>query len=527
MKNIFLFFALVIFFTGSVFAENGQPLPADQAFQLSATARDYQTVLLKWKIAPGYYLYQKHFSFRAIKPLHAALGDPLYPSNTQILKTMLGNFDVYAHSVIIPLPVIESNEKTLVLQVNYQGCSQFGYCYPPTAKTVSVDLAGNYMHYFSPVRIDFVPTAQNNVSYAPSSHHSVFWMIVSFFGFGILLSLTPCVLPMIPILSGIIVGQKNKSHFHAFCLSLFYVCGMAICYAAIGVLFALLGKNVQLLFQQPWIMLCFAIVFVVMSLSLFGLFQIQLPAKLRSAIAEKSYHQKSGTYFGALMMGILSTLILSPCVTPPLVAALSIISKDGNMVLGGFALFSMGFGMGLPLLLIGLLGSRILPKPGKWMNVVKYFFAVMLLLMAFMIFQRAEPNLFSTSFFSDNQAQTKLHFQPVNTKQEVDAIIKKADAKHQLVMLDFYANWCLDCKTLEITTFANPLVITALSHTVLLRADISKNSTQDQLLAQQYGVIAPPTILFFYNGKELVNSRVIGYRSAKAFVSKLPTSASN
>lgn len=526
MKKILLFLALLVFFANPIFAANSQPLSGDQAFQLSATARDYQTVLLKWKIAPGYYLYQKHFSFRAIKPINVALGDPLYPSNTQVIKTMLGNFNVYAHSVTIPLPVIQSNEKTLVLQVNYQGCSQFGYCYPPTSKMIEVDLSGNYMHYVYPKQIDFVPTEKNKTHQQPSSKPFL-GMIMSFFGLGVLLSLTPCVLPMIPILSGIIVGQKNKSHLHAFFLSLFYVLGMAICYALIGILFAFLGKNIQVVFQQPWIMICFSIIFVVMSLSLFGLFQIQLPEKLRGFIAEKSYHQKSGTYMGAFMMGVLSTLILSPCVTPPLVAALSIISKDGNMALGGFSLFFMGFGMGLPLLMIGLLGSRILPKPGKWMNVIKYFFAIVLLLMAFMIFQRAEPNLFSSSFFSNDQKQTKLDFKLVTTKHAVDAAIKKADADHQLVMLDFYANWCLDCKTLDVTTFANPLVITALSHTMLLRADVTDNSAQNQLLEQQYGVIAPPTILFFYNGRELINSRIIGYRSAKAFVANLPTSASN
>ncbi|MCX7126129.1 MAG: protein-disulfide reductase DsbD family protein, partial [Gammaproteobacteria bacterium] len=274
MKRFFLFISVAFALTNTW----ASPLPADQAFAFSATAKNYQMALLQWKIAPNYYLYKNKFVFHVIKPADGQLGDPLYPNNTQTLKTSLGDFDVYAHSLIIPIPIIQSDQKNLVLQVKYQGCSKAGYCYPPATKIVSIDLAGNYMQPVSALNIDVAPEIkvihQSNLPQTLAkiiNKHSLFLMITSFFGFGILLSLTPCVLPMIPILSSIIIGQKNKSHLHTFLLSLFYVFGMAITYAAIGVLFGILGSNIQIIFQQPWIIVCFSLLFFMMALSLFGL----------------------------------------------------------------------------------------------------------------------------------------------------------------------------------------------------------------------------------------------------------------
>lgn len=563
----------------SVFAD--EPLPVNEAFQFSATAKDYQTILVTWKIAPNYYLYQQHFHFQVIKPKNVTLGNPLYPSDTETLKTSLGSFAVYSHSLTIPIPIIQADEKNLVLQVHYQGCSKAGYCYPPMTKIVPINLSSHFMQPVQGLNIDVAPepvkTSRNKFE-TLLSEHSLFLVMAGFLGFGLLLSLTPCVLPMIPILSSMIVGREKMTHAHTFLLSLFYVLGMAITYAIAGILFGVIGGSVQVIFQQPWIIMAFSLLFVAMSLSLFGLYQIQLPEKLRTLIAEKSHHQKSGTYLGAAIMGILSTLILSPCVTPPLVAVLGFISQTGNAVAGGVALFAMGIGMGAPLLLIGAIGPKILPKSGAWMNTVKNLMGIFLLAVAIFMLQRVLPGvvamilwaglslgtalylgalstakspwmivkksigilffvygiLLIVGAYHDNtnplsvltlqkNCESKNHvgFQTLHSISDIESAIKTAQGKGQLVMLDFYANWCIACKELQLNTFQDPAVALQLAHVVLLRVDVTENSIENQLIEQQYGVIAPPTVLFFKDGQEIPNSRVIGYLSATPFLSHL------
>ncbi|OGT46083.1 MAG: hypothetical protein A3E82_08175 [Gammaproteobacteria bacterium RIFCSPHIGHO2_12_FULL_38_11] len=521
MKTLFLLISLTFSAISPAFAAIA-PLSPEQAFQFSGTAKDYQTVLLTWKIAPNYYLYQKHFSFRAIKPANAQLGNPLFPSNTQVFKTSLGNFDVYANTLMIPIPIIQSNEKNILLQVHYQGCSKTGYCYPPITKLISINLSANYMQPVSALNIDIAPNIKSitpNKFETLLAKHSFSLMMIGFLGFGLLLSLTPCVLPMIPILSSIIVGQKNKAHSHTFLLSLFYVLGMAITYAIAGVLFAILGSNVQIVFQQPWIIICFSFLFILMALSLFGFFTIQLPEKWRAYIAEKSYHQKSGSYFGVAIMGCLSTLILSPCVTPPLVAVLGFISQSGNALLGGAALFSIGIGMGAPLLLIGALGTRILPKPGKWMNIIKYILGILLLVIAAMMIQRTLPHF--------KKSTSALPFQAVHSVADITTAIDTASTENKPVMLDFAANWCIACKEFDSLTFSNPSVKRKLADFILLRADVTDNSVENQIIEKNYGVVAPPTILFFYNGQEIANSRVIGYLPPQKFLKHLDVISAN
>lgn len=549
-----------LFFITTCFAN--APLPADQAFQFSATAKDYQTILVQFKIAPNYYLYQKHFHFKVIKPEHVTLGNPLYPSDTEKLQTQLGTFDVYSNNLTIPIPIINAAEKNIILQAQYQGCSKNGYCYPPTTKLVDINLAGNYFQPAKILKMDIAPIEQNishNVFENLLNGHSFFAMIIAFFIVGILLSLTPCVLPMIPILSSIIVGKEHK---HAFFLSLFYVLGMSITYAIAGILFGVLGSNVQMIFQQPWIIVCFSLLFVLMALSLFGLFQLQLPETLRSKVANVSHHQKSGTYIGAFLMGVLSTLILSPCVTPPLVAALGFISQSGNATLGGVALFAMGIGMGAPLLLIGALGTRVLPKSGDWMNTIKNIMGLFLLAVAIFMLARILPGIISMMlwaalcigagiyfgglkkiigvlffmygvllFVNAYQGNTNplrpfsvfekthlpsLSFQSVQSVSDVNAALNAAGNK--IVMLDFSADWCIACKELETITFQHAAVQTQMKKMILLRADITKNSADNQMLMQHYDVIAPPTILFFKNGEEIKNARVVGFVNSDKFL---------
>lgn len=575
--SYFLFLSLIFIGTITAFAE---PLPPDQAFQVSAAAKDYQTLLVYCKIAPNYYLYQQHFRFDVVEPKNVTLGKPLYPSNTKQLRTTSGNFAVYANTVIIPIPIINATQKNVVLQVHYQGCSASGYCYPPTTKLFSIPLTKNYLQPVNALKIDVAPqfseTPKNKLD-TLLDQSSFFLLFLSFFGLGVLLSLTPCVLPMIPILSSMILGKEKITHAHAFFISLFYVLGMAITYAIAGILFGMIGETVQSFFQQPWIIATFSALFVLMALSLFGLFTLELPNALRSKIANISQHQKRGTYIGAAIMGILSTLILSPCVTPPLVAVLGFISQTGDAALGGVALFAMGIGMGVPLLLIGALGSRILPKSGSWMNTVKNIMGIFLLAVAIFMLQRIVSEIIcmllwallslSTAIYLgafttattpgmiikksigillfgyglllmigayhdhtnplqpfslfEKQKIPALAFTPVYTTADVDNAL--ATANNRVVVLDFYADWCVACKELDSTVFRDPAVQAQLSRMVLLRADVTDNSAKNQLIEKHYGVVAPPTILFFKDGQEIPGSRVIGLPSTSELLRHFST----
>lgn len=506
LKKITLFMLTLCFYTAMSIA--AEPLPTDQAFQFSATAKDNQTVLLSWKIAPNYYLYQNRFAFSPIKSPGIQLGNPIYPSDIRLLKTTVGEEAVYANQLTIPIPLIQSNQKHVILQVKYQGCSKAGYCYPPINKVVAINLSGQYLQPVYGLNLDVAPADTTQKSDVPFQKNPVLFLL-GFLGLGILLSLTPCVLPMIPILFKIIMGHE-KSHLQVFFISLFYVLGMSMMYTIAGILFGIIGKNIQIVFQKPSVIIALSALLILMALSEFGLFNLQLPEKWQHKIDRLSHHQKRGTVIGAFIMGCLSTLILSPCVTPPLVAALSFISQTGNAVLGGAALFVMGIGMGTPLLLIGITSPKILPKSGKWMQAVKIFTGVLLLVVAFFMLQRLLPS----------SASKVIAFQRVQTINEVEQALKQAP-QYQMVILDFYADWCVACKEFDETTLKNPAVIARLSRYIFLRADVTKDSVDDQLLMQHYHIIGTPTFVFFKDQQELPNTRIVGYLSSTQFIKKL------
>lgn len=561
----------LFFFSPFLFADT--PLPSDQAFDVRATAKDNQTILVQWQIAPKYYLYKNKFAFDVYRPEHLTLASPLFPAGDQLLKTQLGSFDVYANHVLITLPLLQSTQDHIVLEAHYQGCSQNGYCYPPTQKLIPINLASNYMQWKKPLKIDIVktdPPLTNAVISESLFHHNIFWMALIFLGFGILIAFTPCVLPMIPILSSMIVGQKQKHHTirpaQSFLLSLFYVLGMAITYAVAGVLFAYLGSNIQASLQQPWVIIVFSALFLLLALSLFGLFEIQLPYRLRNKLANVQH--QSGSYLSAGVMGCLSTLILSPCVTPPLVAVLGFVSQTGNLVLGGILLFIMGIGMGTPLLLIGLLGPRVLPKSGAWMNTIKIVLGLMMLAVTILMLQRIIDStsamilwgllligaglyfisrsisfkrlmgntaglllliygvlvLYGTYHRFDNPfnlfqrqiaAKESLPFHVIYSLSEYQELIQKYPGKP--VMMDFYASWCIDCRALDAFVFTKPEVKAALKGYLLIRADITKTNPEIEALMKHFKVIAPPTILFLKDGKE-VGSRITGITSTEGFL---------
>jgi thiol:disulfide interchange protein DsbD len=408
-------------------------------------------------------------------------------------------------------------------------------------------------------------------------------VLATFFGAGLLLAFTPCVLPMVPILSGIIVGagrDKPVSRGRAFSLSFAYVMGMAITYTIAGAVFAAAGQQAQAFFQKPWIIVLFAALFVVLALGMFGVFNLQVPAALQAKLADASNRQKQGTLVGTAVMGALSSLIVTACVAPPLVAALAVIGQSGDVFRGGAALFALSLGMGAPLLLVGASAGQFLPKAGPWMDAVKIAFGVMLLGVAVWMLGRILPGpatlglwaelAFVTGFYlftmgdrsakggaalvrrglgalavlygvamlagalaggsnplqplaglgSTKQAGAMQHLQftRIKTVQDFDRALAEAKAAGRPLMLDFYADWCVSCKEMEHRTFTDPSVQAELAPAVLLQADVTANDHADQALLHRFGILGPPTIVFYgADGTERTDYRVVGFKPADEF----------
>ena len=558
-------------------------LPPDQAFNLSIVANGENKLLANFKITPGYYLYRDKIHFDvagdAVKLLQVNL-----PSGETKNDPNFGIIQVFHESFQAEIILDKSNvAQPLKLKASYQGCSDKGLCYPPIEKMLEVDLAQTLstgQNLSAPVSLP----ENENVRIAKVFKQGSFWLIISFFfGAGLLLAFTPCVFPMVPILSGIIVGRGHKiTHLHAFILSSAYVLGMAITYAAAGVAAGLSGELLANALQTPWVLGSFAAVFVLLSLSMFGFYELQLPSVLQSRLTETSNKLHGGHLSGVFVMGALSAIIMSPCVAAPMAGALLYIGQTHDAVLGGTALFMLALGMGAPLLLIGTSAGSLLPKAGAWMETVKRFFGVimlalavwivmpvisvalqMLLWAALLIFcaiylhalDRLPPQasawrkltkglsvflllmgiayligalsgardvLQPLSAITNGKlaAAPNLHFERIKNAADLDARI--AQAKGKKVMLDFYADWCVSCKEMERYTFSNVGVQAKLKDVILLQADVTANDDQDKALLQRFKLFGPPAIIFFdARGGEMVEHRVMGYQDAEQFVRSL------
>ncbi|WP_353571567.1 protein-disulfide reductase DsbD [Candidatus Albibeggiatoa sp. nov. BB20] len=382
-------------------------LDPEIAFQFSAEFLD-ERIIAYWQIKQGYYLYRKRFGFETLNGVQ--LGEAELADGEMKDDPTYGETEVYYYNVVAKLPIEDTkNQDTVRLKVTYQGCAEAGLCYPPQSKIIDIPLDGSEVSFVENIEQDEkeLTTAKSETSTAPApltmqseqdriasllSNNNMFYVILAFFGFGLLLSLTPCVFPMIPILSGIIVGQGEQvTTGRAFIMSLVYVLSMALTYTVFGVITGLVGQNLQLMFQNPYVLVTFSLVFVALSLSMFGFYELQLPSFLQSKITEASNKQKGGTLFGVSIMGVLSALIVGPCVAAPLAGALIYIGQTGDAILGGVALFSMSMGMGVPLLLIGTSAGHILPRSGAWMDNVKAVFGVLLLAVAIWMVERVFP----------------------------------------------------------------------------------------------------------------------------------------
>ena len=570
-----------------------EPLPADKAFSYSVSAIDANTLRASWKIHPEYYLYHDKF-FIDIKG--AEFGNVNFPKGKIKEDEFFGKVEVHKSDFSVDIPLTNIQSSQVNFTAKFQGCWLGGICYPPVEKSTDITLpkAGKSIE-LKPIKAltELAPIATKTESLnetdkitALLQQDNILWVLASFFGFGLLLSLTPCVFPMIPILSGIIVGQKGEvTTRKALIMSIVFVLAMSVTYSIAGILAGYFGENLQVLFQTPWVLMVFSAIFVALAFSMFGYYEIQLPSGLQNKISNISNKQEGGNLIGVAIMGFLSALIVGPCVAPPLAGALIYIGQTGDAVLGGLSLFVMSLGMGAPLLLVGA-GVSKLPKAGGWMDNVKYVFGILMLAVAIYLLDRIiSPyvslilwaSLFTLSpiamgvlnsltntatawqrilkgigllillygvllwglvargsgdmlaplsgYGASVQAE-KVHvaFEKIKSSDDLDRVLVKAQSNNQIVMLDFYANWCISCKELERFVFSNTQVVSEMKNVIALQADVTANDSTDKALMARFSIVGPPGILFFKDGVENRSQRIVGEINAQDFLKHLNNS---
>ncbi len=570
-------------------------LPPDEAFKLHLEAGPDNTLVARYTIAPGYYLYRDKTTLGIKDPAGVALDILKLPKADEKDDPTFGKTYVYHDSFTASARILGLPEgpSRLTVQASYQGCSERGVCYPPIEKVMTVDVVGVAQAEEAPAVTESPPQAAAPVEDTSETGRiqtllkgGNYWLIVgTFFLLGLGLSLTPCVFPMIPILSGIIVGQGQHiiTKTRGFLLSLAYVLGMAITYAIAGTLAGLSGTLISNALQNPWALSIGAAIFVALALSMFGFYELQLPSFLQSRFTEASNRIKGGHLPGVFAMGVISALIVGPCVAAPLAGALLYIGQTGDLVLGGTALFVLALGMGVPLLLIGVSAGTLLPRAGAWMDAVKKFFGVLMLAVAIWLispllsdivqmmlwaalliissvylkamdslpshatgWQRfwkgvgiislvagvglllgamggsrdlLQPLLIYKGGGESAAGERKLNFTQVKDMAALDAAIQSSRGRY--VMLDFYADWCVSCKELERFTFTDPRVQERLKDVVLLKADVTANRPEDKELLKRFTLFGPPGIIFFDKEGREVPYRVIGFEPPDKFLASL------
>ncbi|TKB43971.1 protein-disulfide reductase DsbD [Thalassotalea mangrovi] len=576
----------------SLFSNQDEFLPVDQAFQFDFNQQGNQ-VEVYFNIADGYYLYKSKLKFDSDS---AEFQLPLLPQGEEQEDEFFGIQEVYYQQLKFNLGIDKATDDSSIT-LTYQGCAAKGLCYPPTKKVIYLSAVNQDND--SAAILGAIGAAGDTASKDTQSENitatsattsdseqfelasllsgdNLLLILLTFFGLGILLSFTPCVFPMYPILTGIIVGHGDKlSTAKAASLSMAYVQGMAITYTILGVVVALAGAQFQAAFQHPAILIGLSVLFVVLALSMFGVFNLSMPASWQQKLNQLSNSQKGGSMVSVFVMGAISGLVASPCTTAPLTGILIYIAQSGDIVLGATALYALSMGMGLPLLILGSSGGKLLPKAGNWMNVIKNVFGLLLLAVPIFLLERLIPEsignllwaallLASATYFyvvnNDNrkspagffwglrsliiflmlfaggqlayqtlfsapqqQAAAHKEFVKVATIDELNSQITKANANGQTVMLDLYADWCIACKEFEKYTFPQASVQQALHNTVMLQADLTDLGKPENLaFMEQYDVFGLPSILFFdENGQELDKNRVTGFMEADKFAAHI------
>ena len=575
-------------------------LPVDQAFHFEAVADGADHIKLYWEIAEGYYLYRNRIKASS-EQTDVKLGALEMPNGEPHQDEYFGSQEIYRQELVATIAVtpMSGAAHTLKLTVGYQGCADKGLCYPPQKRQVNVELSANGTGAARTGRgagaagapsapgaaasAAAAATGANGAAgYVSEQNHlaalvrdgNLFILLGTFFVLGLALAFTPCCLPMVPILSGIISGAgAATSAGRGFSLALAYVLGMALTNTLAGVAAALAGHQIQALFQQPWIIALFGALFVIMALAMFGFFTVQMPAAIQTRLSDLSNRQSAGTYAGVVVMGALSALIVTACVAPPLVAALTVIGQSGSVLRGGSALFVLSIGMGTPLLLVGASAGKLLPRAGAWMDLVKKMFGVLMLAVAAWMFARIVPERWGlllwavpafcacwllitglrgrsggalalkaagvlaglyglalvagtalggtdplSPFTQLAAAQRALAFKRIKTVEDLHREVAAAKAAGKSVMLDFYADWCASCKEMEKYSFTDSKVRQSLAATVLLQADVTSNDDADAALLKLFDIKGPPTIAFFgRDGIERQAYRVVGFMKAGEF----------
>ena len=569
--------------------DEDMPPTQDEAFQFAIDVASPTALSARFTVAPGNYVYRDKIKFEIKADTPIQILPYQLPESKTKDDEIFGPTEVYLQDINIPLSLNRSQvEQTVTFVAHYQGCSEtFNICYPPTKKSFELLLpayiATDINSPSSPVANQ--PLSEQDQLAKSLAQDNLFKVLLSFFGIGILLAFTPCVFPMIPILSSIIVGEgDNITTRRAFTLSLVYVLAMSVTYTIAGLLTGLLGANIQTMLQNPWVIGSFSALFVTLSLSMFGLYELQLPHALQSRLHQISHQQKGGKLVGVALMGLFSGLIVGPCLAPPLAGALIFIGQQGDPLLGASALFAMSMGMGLPLLVIGTSAGSLLPKAGGWMDAIKAIFGVLMLGLAIWLLERIIPGWvalllwgsllivsavylgalntlslsssgweklfkgfgliimiygallligsasgsqnvwqplqgFASMSGTSTPGQNGIKFKKINNLSDLEQQLAQSS---QPVMLDLYADWCVECKTMEMTTFRDPTVVATLADTLTLKLDMTDNNDEHKALLKQFGIFGPPTILFFDpQGNEYKQFRLVGTMNPSDFTAHL------
>ena len=544
-------------------------LPVGKAFIFTSERLESGETQLYWQITDGYYLYQKRLKFDGLAPEQ----HPVLPEGESHSDEFFGEQEVYRQGLELKIPAGVTGQ----IKVGFQGCADAGLCYPPQTQVVNLGATST---------IAATDEAPDQALASDLQQRALGWSLLVFFGLGLLLAFTPCSLPMLPILAGLIVGS-GAAPKRGFALAGSYVVSMALVYAAMGVLAAMLGANLQALLQNPWLLGSFAAVFVLLALPMFGFFELQLPVAVRDRLENVSRNQRGGSLIGAGVLGALSGLLVGPCMTAPLAGALLYIAQSGNALHGGLILFAMGIGIGVPLLLLVTVGNRFLPKPGAWMNLLKGVFGflflatallmlrpvldeslwiglcgALLLIAAFSAWKQSQgfgriAHLFGASSLllgiwgsllligaaggsgdllkplqiysaaaSGNTTRTSAHeaFTTINSPQALQQELDAAKAQGQWVLLDYYADWCVSCKVMEKTVFGKANVMQALSDVRLLRLDVTADNAASRELLGRYKVPGPPSFVWIgADGEERRSQRITGEVDAETFLQRWTT----
>ena len=579
MKRIllFLFFIFTALSTqAGLFDKKPAFLPVDEAFQFSAAKSENQeNVIVNWSIAEGYYLYQEKISVKLNQEETSSFDLPTFSISPEDYNDpYFGLMKIFKKPVQAIFKASQSPLKAEdVVEIAYQGCTE-GFCYPPEVKEIKVadlsiaQVANTEKTSENSTALSAQPKAEQD-RLAESLFNSKY-AVFGFFLLGLGLAFTPCVLPMLPLLSAIVIGQNQRPNmWRAFALSFVYVQGMALTYTLLGLIVAAIGLPFQVALQHPYVMIGLSIIFVLLALSMFGVFTLQLPSSLQTKLSLLSQQQKAGAFGGVFLMGMIAGLVASPCTSAPLSGALLYVAQSGDLFTGAITLYLLALGMGVPLILITLFGNKILPKSGMWMETVKKLFGFVMLALPVFLISRILPDewtprlwaMLGTAFFIwfafqmpkngtgwvfrilflvaamisvkplqtwvwgevstpsavENKVVSHVEFKKVKSEAELQQAL--AENNKSLVMLDLYADWCVACKEFEKETFSDPSVQKAFGDMLLLQVDMTKNSEENRALMAKYKVLGLPTILFFnQDGKEIEGSRVSGFMPPVEFL---------